>query len=69
MFLCDAITHPSPNFNGDLAKLPLKWMSNHIPYFHLDVIIYPYDILNAGLPNKGGIKDTLITKICPFWTW
>ena len=36
----DEITHPFPNFNRYIAEV-WKWISNFIPHFIMDVIIYP----------------------------
>ena len=36
----DEITYPFLNFNGSTVEVK-EWMSNFIPHFIMDVIIYP----------------------------
>ena len=50
------ITHPGPNFSGGVAKPSLKlklvkWMSDPIPPFCVDVITDPCPNLSFGLAN------------------
>ena len=37
----DEIIHPFPNFHGSIVE-GWEWMSNFIPHFIVDVIIYQY---------------------------
>ena len=56
-FLWDVITiHASPQrpFSQTVAKV-WEWVSNYIPLFDIDVIIYPWHKLNANNKSMGSI--------------
>ena len=50
----DEITYPFPNFNGATAEV-WEWMSNSIPHFMTDVIIYLYSNCFVSMLVKGTI--------------
>ena len=50
------INYPFPNFNGTAVEV-WEWISNFIPYFVIDVIIYP-TWYNAN--DKGNPMETII---------
>ena len=38
--MCDEITYPFPNFNGEMVEV-WEWINNSIQHILMDVITYP----------------------------
>ena len=59
--MAEVIVHPCNNFG--VAQPRLAWMSNYVPVFYVDVIIYPYQKIVLSLANLCKEKRALlITK-------
>ena len=56
------ITYPFPNFNGYTVEV-WEWISNFIPHFIMDVIIYPcWDLKLIHIDNPA-CKEFITTQV------